>query len=1247
MSAMCDRTILLDKLRYVVMSVLSACMWFATSSLSIAQCTDAEIWGVFPTTAEAGGVNEQLRNDSKSIAANGDRFYDRQWGAGSSSRSLMISLTCHVTPGAAKKRVDDYGSAGSGVKAVAIGDGGYWTDSTKRPYYLVHRGNISISLSSRRANSGYVGPQDHLLKKMIKKIDALPCMTGIPVHKITLNGPTAGQNPIASGGTASLSASATDSEQGHTLIYAWVETSQKGNFGTPKVARTTWTAPSNTTARVVEYEISCTVTCKGGKNSEMAGNSLKLLVLPQGREVEFTALPTAGKGLVAAGSKVPCSATAKCNLGHAPVTYAWKCTSGSFVNPAVQNPIWQAPAVAAPKPVTHTLTCTAKCTKGAKCSATVKQQVGEGLVLKVDNPAKSIYIMGDEIVLPGTLTFAGQPVDGANIQVAISTSTGNTVGNAGTVSGRKGTFTVKHTIKLSEVGPKDPETWTITVVADAPDPKLKPISTTLTVTVHPIALKLHDVKLVQVVELPEKGSKHVTFGKPLYARVYLSCPSLKDVKGVPLPKVTVQLSISRGQQSANIPGYPVTKIVEVGSDVVEVDFLPSDLPLTSPGIYGVSVVIDPDGTYTKPTLSNSLTKSDAISVRRVKPLKILIVPLSIDQNTAEKRTKLNVFYRERVSFMRDVYPQKAGEITAHELGLQVPPCMPILPTTSISYFMMARLSVLGYMLGYDRVVGVGAKSAHWWWQLGLQPDFPYILKPIDGMTTYIVRSALVKYGASYEVFAHEIGHTFGLNRGTEEYEALPDNGAHLKRGLFVKNGVLGDFAKKPDLDASFGKWVKAVTCFMGRSIDCMNYPGWVCQKTYTELFAYTLYPHTLRTRNSAKISKSVLLIGKIDPIGNVTLDATYSGTVLPEVGQKGDFTVECMSANDQQLSSVCFGVDAGTTQRFDIVIPFPGDTVSIQFRNGTRILKTLTPGKSAPVVKVLSPNGGEYIGDTMTVTWSATDADGDALTYSVFYSADAGTTWGLLAMHEKGTSLKTSFKDLPGGSRCLVKVVAHDGFNLAEDTSDTTFSATDRPPLLSIISPTNGMTIATGTTQTTHVVAYDLEEGPLSATGVTWHSDRDGNLGQAAAVSLGNLSVGSHRLTASITDAGGRTGKAVATVNVAAGVQRIEVAVGEQITLRTPREAEIYFGSSTDPAGADIHLRYANRRPLAMRFEGRWVALGSPPAYGTLVNLKALTADRDTRLWKFNHSLRPGGEINAYILQDGVWQQLARIVCRP
>ncbi len=91
---------------------------------------------------------------------------------------------------------------------------------------------------------------------------------------------------------------------------------------------------------------------------------------------------------------------------------------------------------------------------------------------------------------------------------------------------------------------------------------------------------------------------------------------------------------------------------------------------------------------------------------------------------------------------------------------------------------------------------------------------------------------------------------------------------------------------------------------------------------------------------------------------------------------------------------------------------------------------------------VLTPNGGEVLNGVVNVTWTpATDSASHAITYSVYYSPDNGTTWTMLENGLTTTFYLWNTTTLAEGSLYLIKVRADDGFSMTvEDISDDVFA---------------------------------------------------------------------------------------------------------------------------------------------------------------------------------------------------------------
>ncbi|HXV64941.1 MAG TPA: hypothetical protein VEK15_29860, partial [Vicinamibacteria bacterium] len=115
----------------------------------------------------------------------------------------------------------------------------------------------------------------------------------------------------------------------------------------------------------------------------------------------------------------------------------------------------------------------------------------------------------------------------------------------------------------------------------------------------------------------------------------------------------------------------------------------------------------------------------------------------------------------------------------------------------------------------------------------------------------------------------------------------------------------------------------------------------------------------------------------------------------------------------------------------------------------------------------------------------------------------------------------TAFFDAEGTYE--LRLSADDGELVAEDTVlvdveiDPNFK-----PTVTITVPPDGSSFGVGAQITFSGTASDVEDGDLSAS-LSWTSDLDGGIGTGAQVSTSTLSLGTHLISASITDSGGRS----------------------------------------------------------------------------------------------------------------------------
>lgn len=286
--------------------------------------------------------------------------------------------------------------------------------------------------------------------------------------------------------------------------------------------------------------------------------------------------------------------------------------------------------------------------------------------------------------------------------------------------------------------------------------------------------------------------------------------------------------------------------------------------------------------------------------------------------------------------------------------------------------------------------------------------------------------------------AHEIGHTYNLpvtqNSPGEEYsDIVTGNFAH---GYWVNEKV----EKGP-----------GTYCFMSaRTHPPQSLDRWVCTPDYERLIS--------REFNLTADPEVLGVSGLIFRNNSVVFDPCYripQASPDLEAGETGNYSIVLLDNAGTALSrtgfNATFMMEMGDTMEMSEtdVVPFAfrvlwmTNTSRIEIRDATdHTLATRIVSANPPSVTITSPNGGEILTppQNYTITWNASDTDGDPLTYTLLYSNDNGTSWLPLAIDYRETSYVWNVTGLPGGNNYLVKVIASDGVNTGEDLSNGIFT---------------------------------------------------------------------------------------------------------------------------------------------------------------------------------------------------------------
>ncbi len=269
---------------------------------------------------------------------------------------------------------------------------------------------------------------------------------------------------------------------------------------------------------------------------------------------------------------------------------------------------------------------------------------------------------------------------------------------------------------------------------------------------------------------------------------------------------------------------------------------------------------------------------------------------------------------------------------------------------------------------------------------------------------------------------------------------------------------------------------------------CSGHLKWLSDYTYNGIYTYA-FEHpgpTIQNRLALEkandwltVSGAITADGSLAEINQLrrTSDMALAPPQIP-----GDYTLRLLDAGGTALANYLFtpiaGEDMTEWMNFIETVPFVAGTRQVQVvaNSDVSVLAEKTVSANPPVVSnVELPGAASPLKDSVTLTWQASDPDGDALSYEVLYSANGGA-FRLLAggLSEKSYTFDTS--ELGGGG--VFRVLASDGVNTAHADS-ATIPVTMKAPAVHILSPVDGMQIQYG--QPINLVGYaqDPQDGIL------------------------------------------------------------------------------------------------------------------------------------------------------------------------
>ena len=318
------------------------------------------------------------------------------------------------------------------------------------------------------------------------------------------------------------------------------------------------------------------------------------------------------------------------------------------------------------------------------------------------------------------------------------------------------------------------------------------------------------------------------------------------------------------------------------------------------------------------------------------------------------------------------------------------------------------------------------------------------------------------------ILVHEIAHNLGAQHAWSPTQR--EDGACFKtEGADIQVDPTWPYAQTPRIqEVGLDLYSQPPLVYPASFYDMMAYcfQPWISPYTYRRIFDSPFLQPDATTRLAladfkpsaeTEANGALMVSGIVYPDGTVSrpevvrladVASAFSAPLefVPPPGN--DYCLNVQAADHTSLAQHCFDVgfmdmETGQNEPSPYFLTLPdsgGDIANVTLSKNQVSLMIVEPSQSPPQVRLISPNGGETWSDQQTIVWEATDADGDPLTYDLFYSLDNGQSWLPLAVRLGQTSYPFYTDQLPPTHDTLIRVVANDGFNTTADESDAPFS---------------------------------------------------------------------------------------------------------------------------------------------------------------------------------------------------------------
>jgi chitodextrinase len=383
---------------------------------------------------------------------------------------------------------------------------------------------------------------------------------------------------------------------------------------------------------------------------------------------------------------------------------------------------------------------------------------------------------------------------------------------------------------------------------------------------------------------------------------------------------------------------------------------------------------------------------------------------------------------------------------------------------------------------------------------GLNTAAVYLQEPLDDGSSPVWGGDL----------AHELGHGYGL---VAESQANHDPTNEFNHSI---NGDLSN-----DSDYYFNTWSSLADYFFVRPLPASvmyhsvggNSHYYFFENRYLESDVdYPILLGKFRTVSGADMaplpflpmgpgvpSPKMVITGSMTDADVVTVQQSYVTTenVSLTPVEPSEYSVVFLGGGDVVLARETFlpgfrFTDAGESRSslLSICRPLPAGTVKVQIRRADAVLHETLRSAHPPEIGGVSVFPEEF----PVISWQASDADGDDISYTIMYSKDGGADYIPLAVDLRESHYRWDHRLTAGADHARVKVIASDGFYQSFSESPV-FPLPKKSPQAAILVPLANQAITQGSFIKLKGSAFDSEDGLLDDTHLVWQIDGGGPLG--------------------------------------------------------------------------------------------------------------------------------------------------------